>query len=192
MKRLLFNLAFATANPAAFAHRWNHIGPLPPVRFRDEVSLENYLSALRGDPLPGLPELENPLLIIIGPQASGKSRLARHFAEHIGCEPMVCHAHRETLLERELGHALKNQISVVLIDNVYQEHLLRHPVFKIFSQGGAMSSGRFNVGFAQFSKVTPPRVIITSDGLHAWPGDLLVRSRVVHLDPYETPSIAAA
>lgn len=192
MKRLLFHLAFARANPAAFAGKSAPLVTLPDIVFADAESRENYLAALYGGTFH-LPATGNPILLILGPRASGKTTLACHFAEFIGETPFHGHSSSLDLFERELNHSLLYRLSPLVIEDLWRSDILSHSNLLYACVTGRPVTPIRRGRSATADPCTPPRIVITSDITTTFHEVFLRHCRIVRLAPaIVSPSAAAA
>lgn len=191
MKRRLFLIAAAQAGSVLFSNPSpeNDIMGIPEgIRFENEESRENYVAALRGD---GLSDVPNPLLVIIGPPGSGKTRLARHFAESQGWEVYFGRMKPAGLLSRTLSNALRYDLPNVVFDDMSTHEI--ESAFPLLKPSLEMNRNEITrlIGVLPQKDPRRLRIVITCPLGTVFTPDLVRRARFVDLSAPQPQSAAA-
>jgi DNA polymerase III delta prime subunit len=176
-KSLLFNIAFALANPLEFMKRY----PVKPqFAFRDEQSRNNFEAACMGLPSPRNFPMRT-ITVIAGDPGTGKSLLARIIAEELGAhEPYQIVAGPESI-QRYLDSAIIHKSKVVIIENVSGKFLRSNHDYLCRMATATSHSIRKLFSHKIETYIHTPWVIMTMNGSGQLPADLDRRSRIIEL-----------
>jgi hypothetical protein len=193
-KTTLFRLAMAQANPQEFARQFPCAGNRAiehSFHFRDVSSWENFEAAKMG--LELLPwKTRQPITIITGPPASGKSTLARVIAAALGDpEPHRVMARSARLLEADLVTACKYKLKTIIIEDI-SESLLCASASEWRLMTSSVPWVVRPLGTSRVEEITHrPWLILTINSPLIMPADLARRARIIELTTAENAAAAA-
>jgi hypothetical protein len=182
MNSIAFHLAYASKNPAAFAQAQGRRSTLFRSKhfwtFADNDSEADFERAIRNAPMRDVP---NPIVIITGPSASGKTLLAKAMIRHHhgDDDPRTVWMDTSAKHRKTLFDVLDQGLPYVFLDNCFDATELKHlKLYASFTAISHPSSRRFP--YIKRS-IAPPRIYVCTPPGTSLPLDLVRRAWIIEL-----------